>query len=444
MNINYRFYLKSFFAFWCVLCLCFLTACTKPNVDKNEKVKLISVSSILASDQSDGKKAEEIALAAENLLAAASYQEANELAEQALNLDPKNLRAAFVKVSVAPLLVIKGIFTRVTPLAQKSGSLLKSLELKLAALELRSSSSQFHHFILDGVPDIDSEDKLQLVINDLIEALDQLRLFAKNNKSQTLTVKNNALIANQLLDNYVEACEVKIIESKLKYELVCPEDKSRNEVQFNRADFELIQHQVAGRIADLSILSAYDFTGSVVAHNEKTKDSSTMTHQQFYEKLLQNKQFGTLKNSSNLIKIKDLGLDAIPALVWGSQNQAEICPTGNLTSSQNRPGMFFVKGFCMDPTWVAPLVNIYTTIFNGNSFKAETYSQDNSGKVTGKFDVIYMKLFNEPLRDVRSLGLMQFDNCGQLADVEEPTMGGMFPNKDVNSYLNLSRLSCRK
>ena len=446
-----------------LLLLSVITACTPSNSDKNGKIKLISVSSILSSEQSNHEKAEEIALAAESLLGAESYKESYALALQALNLDAQNLRATFIKATVAPFLVIKGIFTRVTPLAQKSEKLLKKLETKLEELRLKATTSKFHQFLLDGIPDIDSEEKLQLVLDDLIAALEQLRAFAKYSKSQTLTMKSNALISNQVLENYVNLCEVKIIEEKMKYELICPENQLLSDVKFNRADFELIQHYAAGKIADLSLLSAYDLTGSVSVHYEKTKDLGTITtNQQVYEKLLSNKRFGTLKNAAYLTKIKDLGLDAMLSLLGARGNQNEVCPTGDGRSSKNRVGMFFSKGFCMDAWSQSETINTVTNILSGgyysaylkneynnnnyynNNYYNNNYYNNNYNNNSSTITMLPLQLFNQPLSDIRSLGLMQFDNCGHLVSVEEVTMGGTFPSKDANKYLELTRSHCSR
>lgn len=467
----------------------FFISCSiqSPN-EFQQTTQRISVSSILSSEQSSETKAEELAQAAEKLFDGHAFPEAHDVAATAYQLDPKNFRAHFFKMLTEPLIYLKGIYSRIAPLMQKSPTLYQGFlnfindpthilnqtlpleylnQVTNSAHSEASADSETKGTVGNDETEshkIDSEEKFQLFLDQLIGAFQQLHLFLKESKQQVLTIKSYSLFKSRLQKNYVSSCKIKIIELQNKYELQCPDSKIRYEITFNRADFELLQMYTTKAIIQLSLLAAYNVPQSIEAHAKKAKNPS-LTSQMVYDELLKNKDFGTIRNSKYLTDIRSYGVEVIEAVNWINSDYQNLCYNYDRTqeSAIKRPGMFEATPICVDSRSIFRRNQLQYSINNipvQNLFNKDIRFKDGTYNYKQSYQNLYIQYlapFTTPIADIRSLGKIEFNECGYITNIEDQTVGGLFPpmndaNKGNNSqqdaagsiYFGMTTPKCSK
>ena len=415
------------------LIIVLLSACTM-NQRPESQVTEISAASIASSDDPPSIKAEKLAQAAEkvsNPMAASQ-----KVAAFALEQDPQNLRAKFIKVLSAALLTQKGIATRIRPLLEKKTAWLKDYEKYIS--QLKSETSQYDAFLLDGKADIHTEADLQAYLDSVISALDGIRIFAKENKTSELTIKPTAFLKSDLATNFARACELKVT-GNLEYEIKCPPNSTRREVTLNQADFQILQFTSAFYMFALSIYNSYDLTGAIATANKLSSlEDQSPTFEKTYAALSSYEKFGLLRSPSRLKQIKEMGQDIVVALRWASANSDTLCPTGQ-PSPRNRIGMFFPEGLC-HLSYFQEQIKLLADFFSGQPQKRAVTRESQIYTTT----INWMGLFDNPVTDLRLLGPIKFDSCGNVQSVGDPAMSGVFPNRDANIHLPRESPVCRK
>jgi len=417
--------------------LLFISCSIQTPNEFQQTTQRISVSSILSSEQSDEAKAEELAQAAEKLFDGKAFPETHEVALKATQLDPKNFRAQFFKTITEPLTYLKGIYARLTPLMMKSPTLYQgflkfttdSTLLLNQTLPLEYLNSDTHSTSIEANEKaqvdnkIDTEEKFQLFLDELINSFQQLRQFLKESKQQVLTIKSYSLFKNKLQKNYVSECKIKIIELKNKYEIQCPDSRIRTEITFNRADFELLQLYATKAIIQLSLFTAYNVPQAIETHSKKAKDPN-LTNQSVYDELLQNKDFGTIRNVKYLTDIKSYGLDIIEAAKWIGYEEQSLC-------SNSRPGMFESNKICLNYRYRDLLHDLEQSTVETplvKYFVKEFQSENDTSNY--KYQYLYIQHFApfiHPITDIRTLGKVEFDECGHITNIEDQAIGGLLP-----------------
>lgn len=408
---------------------CLLVACSD-NSPKHTTLTISPSTIINDSKLSAAERAEKLALGAEHLLTADGFLQAHNLTKQALKQDSKNLRAGLLKVILDPLLLMKGFRIRFKPLDPDP----VTSEKTLAEKRELAKTSALERYLLDGKPDIKNEAQAQAFIDQLVIAVDRIRIFARDHKDSELTIKANSLLAPELNEVYADSCEL-IETPNFDYQVTCPEDRFREQVSLNHADFEFLQHGASYALFSLAFLNSYDLTGlkKVIAIH---KDQPPLKTQQIYSKLMKNPHFGKLRKMEGLSHIKDLTLDIFSGVQWSMDNFSSLCSRGE-SDVRNRPGMLFYQGFCVDSS-MAPFLSTGTAFITGTP-------QDiilNRGPEPRKVQVNYMSLVNKPIDDIRHLGELTFSNCGNITAVGDGSLGGTFPNKDANEKLPYLQPTC--
>jgi hypothetical protein len=399
----------------------------------------ISISSITDSNLVPDQKSEELAKAAENLLTANGYLEANETASLALKQNPQNVRAGFIKAMTDIVVVMKGMGVRLNPLVKQNNKLNDFYQSGLKEFISSVNKPELQKIIMDGKEDITSENDLLEVIDSLIEVFERLRVYAKANKSEELTIKAYPLLAKELNTRFAKSCELKLTK-QFEYDITCPDNSTRFEVTLNRADFEELQFMSSFYILYFALINPYDLSGGLKVAIRKNYTEPNISYQKVYEELLKNPKFGILRNKAKLHIVKSLGIDAMAGLQWAMSNPNLTCPNGNLygvPNKINRPGKLFYEGLCISPSF-SPFITDGLQIFNGMA-KEKLY--ENKGR-NYKVKTNYMALVDNPLVDVRTLGPATFDNCGNLQTIGDQLMGGTFPNRDANDALSFIQPSC--
>jgi hypothetical protein len=440
----------KFNTFICSALLLSLTACTG---SKKSNVATIDAASIVASTTlSKEQKADKLAKAAEQLLTAQGFSYANDVADLALEVDSANLRAQFVKALLGPIMVQKGIYKRVKPLADLDQATSEQYALEVAQFENQVPNSTVKEFLFDGQEDIKNEADIQNYFDAFANSFKVIREFAKSNKNSELKVMTSDAFYQKMLERYATSCEV-YQTGHYEYETNCPDVREMLEVSLNRADFEAIQHMAAGMELYLSLMNSYNLTGSIEkAISSKGQDEES---QKVLEDLLKNKDFATIRSGNGFQKVKTMGLDYIAGARWVMQMQNKLCPLGEM-NPKNRIGMLLNNGLCTDKSnavndslnlsKVMDVLNgkVIENVEFGREYSWEYDAVTNTWVDTSKpgyfTNVKPMAIFDTPIADLRSLAPTAYDKCGQVTAIKDPTFGGVFVKGDYNVLL--SRAEC--
>jgi hypothetical protein len=411
-----------------------LNACT-PSV-KDGSVTNVSASLIDSSNLPENAKAEEFAKAAEKLLTAQGFSEADQLATKALEKDPKNLRGGFIKVLLAPIVLQKGIVARIKPLAERVPQTKKNYENYLVDLKNNETLGNIRAYVLEGPADISTETQLQDHLDKIRMSLQNLRLFAREHKNQELTVEATTYLVPNLTERYARACEIKET-ANLEWQLVCPGPETRTHVTLARADWELLQYFASYLEMAVALGDAYDLTGAADVAKVFSAEENPAP-EKVYAKLLENPKFGTLRGEAALKSIQAIGLEFVGGLRWISANQKTLCPTGEWNNPRNRVGMWVNTGVCLPSSYIDPMAEALAKTFKGEPTQITSESKG----VAYTASTNYVALFNHPPKDLRAFGKVEFNACGSLIAVEEKTFAGVFPDGDANKVLPLTGQGC--
>jgi hypothetical protein len=417
--------------FACGLLTIIFCACSNQQ-DSSKIITHISASSIVNSNLPPTEKSEELAKAAELLLTAEGFSQASDLSKLALKQDPNNLRAGFIQAVTAPLVLQKGILARLRPFAQKNPVYLQELDKQISSL--KSFDAGIANFLLDGQADISNEAQVQEYLDLTIQSLSHLRKFLKANLDAELTIRATSLLAPDLIERYASACELKTTET-YEYELVCPSATARFSVTLNRADFDSLRAIVAYGQTYLILATAYDLSGATDSA-VSLLDQKNINPQMLADSLLSLANFGHLRKQNKLSEIKSMGLDLVSGLNWAMSHQDLLCPKGQ-QDNHNRVGKLLNTGLCFGSVY-QPYVEMLDTFLKGNVMSADT-------TIGGTPYVVKHQgilLMTNPIKDLRSLGPLRFNTCGQLQSVGDATIGGALPNGDFNEILRLDTASC--
>lgn len=328
---------------------------------------------------------------------------------------------------------LKGLVTRVQPqldLVQKA-ELQKQID--------NFPDSALKTFLLDGKEDIRSEKDMQVFLDLYITAMNDMRVFLKNNKNIEITLNANDWSWTGFLARANEECGVDYTFDGQIEEVQCPLKKA-GEIKMNAADMEALQHMYGGMQFYFSLLNAYDLSG-VQALSQLPEDKrESMTSKETFNFLSQFKDFGVYRASSQLDKIAEMGLDFTRAAKWAFTMQSTLCKKG-YESVKNRPGFLFNKGLCMDienPQEASKELALIELVLNGGAIPIK----DDNGDSTGIM-VKPVLLFTNPVKDIKALK-PTFETCSNdsyiegITSITDPTLNGVFPGGELNMLLKSS------
>lgn len=391
--------------------------------------KSIDTKSIMASDAPASSKAEQLALAAEQLLTPSGFIYADMVLDMALKLDPNNKRAGLYKSFLASSMATKGILSRIQPLAAKDPKMKKKLEDMIAKMQ----EGSLKKFLLDGKPDIKNEKDVQAFADSVINGMGKFRQFLKKNKNLEieLNINDYMSVANRSY-SYESYCNT-YQTSEGNYESNCwvnEEDSTNNiasKISLNRADIEALQHITAGYQIYGSILNSYSVSGAIkVAQNNVNTTKST---QEIWDELARNAEFGNLRNDV-FSRIPELGSDAIMGVRWALAAQDELCPAGEETSD-SRPGTLFGNGICIkqEGDQIEKALEMVELALKGQRLPVKVGNTE--------MEIDTAAITANPIKDLKALKPV-FNECSKLESVSDDTLNGVFPNGDVNEALNVS------
>ncbi len=411
------------------------SACTNNSEKATHFNNKLDVASIVADKNlTPSQKADRLAATAEQLLSMQGFVYAAEIADQALMMDPANLKAGFLKALIAPIIVHKGIMVRLKPLAEKTPEGAAKHATSIADIKKNWPNSTFKDFVLDGQPDIKDEADFQAYLDESTLAWSNLRKFAKANKNKELTIRVTDGMMQGMNERYGQACEVRQV-SPMNYDWKCPEITSLYEVKLNLADFEMVQHFAAMMEVYFSYLGSYDLSGAIdfAIRNEGVELPASYV----FNELLKNPKFGLLRTENAFKRTQELGLDYISAARWVLANQNILCKAGE-SSVKNRYGFLFPDGICAQAD---------AETYNGLR-KAEGILRGALVEITvsglEKPNYLTMvqpaKFLENPMKDFRQLMPIRFNKCDEITRVADDSFFGVFPSNDFNYILEYQEI----
>ncbi len=402
-----------------------MSACTsKP------KSKMIDMNSI-AADQtlSPIDRAEQLALAAEALMTPTSFMYADLVLDQALSADPKNKRAGFYKAFNADKMSLKGILSRLKPIATATAEGRRSYNELLEQIPNHAVRT----FLLAGPEDIKNEKGIQAFTDELAAAYAKFRTHLKTNKDTELTLNLNDWGGGAAFEHATRTCVTEQIDRGV-YEIKPCDNSKVLQVSLNRADNEMLQQMVAGLEVYLAMYTAYDMTGAI-ATSEKFKNKKA-SNKQITRELMRYKDFGVYRATSALSKIAGLGIDAIAGVRWAAKLQSELCPQGQ-AEPNTRKGHLFSSGICIsqtnkDGTQLEETLALVESVLKGSTMKIRYGIDDNGQPLMTEIKPAALVL--SPIQDLKSLRPV-YNECDNMVSVADDTFGGMYPNHDGNEIL---------
>jgi hypothetical protein len=412
----------------------FLSACTQ-YTPSGAIPSHISAAAVLSSEASPQDKAETLAKQAETLLTAQGFLQAAKVVEQALKEDPHNFRAGLVNALLGPALEMKGMMVRPRPLFEKNPALLSAFENDVKKNQARPAST-LKDYVFDGKPDIFTEEQLQDTSDRFTQKLDDLRIFLRNAKTQEITVKANTFLVPNINERFAEACDI-VETANFEFTLKCPPSEKRFDVTLNPADFAALRDFVATQEIQFAMYGSYDLSGAVEAAKQDANMDAESFAQALSNKIFENPHFGKLRPQTKIQKIKEFALDFVSGMRAAMLQQTQLCPK-SYENPKNRPGMLFNEGICAG-AYLDPYMKDIEAKFSGN-----IYSYTSAPLAAGTEVKMYpMKLIATPVVDLRSLGKLTFDKCGNLIAAGDPTFGGTFPAGDANSFFAKNEGLCK-
>ncbi len=414
----------------------FATSCNsnQNKTHNSESTRLDGAAIISNLNLTTPQRAEELAKIAEQLLTAQGFIYAVDLANQALLIDPKNLRAQFIKAILGPLVAQKGILARIAPLAAQDPVLKSKYEKMLAEIEGTQPNSSIKTHLMGGSPDIKDEADIQKYFDEIIDSFDKLRSFAKSHKNDELTLMVPDAFYHSMYTRWSSACIVELT-GRWQYELKCPSQVSLMELSFNQADFEGLQQLAAGFEVYFIFHNSYDLTGLIEVARKHRKDTVLPPADVLWSEMLLNSKFATLRQTNGFTRIKDIGSDALDGMSWVLKNQTKLCPLGK-EDPRNRLNALLNMGICIDqeslPQKIEDLKKARAVMAGGT---IDLHFWDNSGIYSTQLRPAAW--LNNPISDFRLMMPMHFGTCHNLLSISETTFGGLLPNGDANKILPL-------
>lgn len=376
------------------------------------------------------QSAEELALAAEQLAQSANFAYAARLADEALRVDSKNVRARFWKAVAGPMMELKGFATRLEPIAMKTPERAQIYKAAIVDLKAATTVKSVSDFIFQGPKDIQSEDEIQDTLSRVTLKMDELRKTVKSMKREELVIYRSPDSANdQDFAGDIRGCTAHESASNVVTLENCDLSGTR-QVRLNAADFEVIQQGVAAFQVYIGLINSYSLHGALDTF-EKTKDQKI----DMGIELLKDARFGTLRDSRTFAVLPELASDAVLAARAALKLQKQAC--ASKAGNWSRRGHLISEIGCEQPDdSVEAALQVLSMMKNG---PVQLHVDNGAQTKTVSVDVVGFS--KAPLKDLRSLRPTQFDSCGNVTQITDPTVGGLFPNADFTTILPVE--SCR-
>lgn len=380
-------------------------------------------------------ESEKMAKLAEKLVRANTIQVAHRVAFQALELNQWNTRAQFVLKMTAPIMELKGIYTRVLPIVSVHPK--KYREYKNYLKQIREWSVEtpdFVGFLMDGQPDLHRESEVQDVVENYVERTDELRDWLKENRKQDFAYTYYIPGAVQ-----VPACTATEKATGVWQLDNCNRGVISKTVKLNMADFEAIRQIAAGIQVYAAMATAYSVDGIMKAGGGLPAEGDTQKAK--YESFSAIKGLGQLRNTKFFVLAPKVMSDFVVGYRVAKKLNSELCPAGD-EQSDSRKGMLFHRGVCSDKLENGDRLIATLDLLARGKIAPMTFEVANGAKTDVEMD---LKTFiRQPPKDLRDLGPAKFNKCGQVEALADGTVAGLFSKGELNEILaHESQANCQ-
>lgn len=390
-------------------------------------------------------RAQKLVAAAESLISPIGFFYADEIIDLALKADPTNRQAQFYKAFLAPFMKFRGFLTRIGDGADES------LRNALWRDDYRYSSAKggLKKFLNDPAPPIKTEKDLQAFLIEVMTEQTKLSQFTKSNKS-FLTHFSFPLFLDY--DGMLYNCSVEKLAPGKYQRFPCP-FVLQHKLKMNRADWEvLVQVWTGLKIATL-LTTSYEI-GGYFRYIEKDLNREFQSDSDVFKFLggLSTK-FGTLHTNHKLTDVLGLASDIYGGFTWLLSVQDLVCDSakrnGHLFDSRftciNKTQNYFGEA---SPVDVNNALAILKSSLGGMGGRLE-FLQPKIGNVSGtpitSTTVDILAAFRNPIKDLRQIVPTRFNNCGHSDAFGDPTLGGIFPDKNAaDLVMQVRERTCEK
>lgn len=380
-------------------------------------------------------ESEKMAKLAEKLVRSNTLHVAHKVAFQALELNQWNTRAQFVLKMTAPIMELKGIYTRVLPIVSVRPE--KRREYKNYLKQIREWSPETPDligFLLDGQPDLHRESEVQDVVEKYVERTDELRDWLKENRKQDFNYTYYIPGENQ-----VPPCTAIEVASGVWQLDNCNRDVKSKTVKLNMADFESMRQIAAGVQVYAAMATAYSVDGIMKASASLPPEDATQKAK--YDSFGAIKGLGQLRNTKFFVLAPKVMSDFVIGYRVAKRLHAEICPAGE-ERNESRKGMMFHRGICADKLENGERLIATLDLLARGKIAPVTFEVADGEKIDVAMDT--KTFIRQPPKDLRDLGPAKFNKCEQVEALADGTVAGLFSKGELNDILaHESKANCQ-
>lgn len=400
-----------------------------------ERIETVNPSESEKAARTPEQKAENLAIAGEKLFYTPSFFYSEEVFKQALEFDPKNVRARFYLAALIPLDQNRGFYNRIMPLLSKL-----PVSAQNAILAGRDSIKfvDLKQFLMDGPKDIFTENDLQNHIQNVYDAFmaahdtlmdlrgEHLKIHITSYESKTVTRRE--CYRN---DRGNEWC----------YDIHYSDEYNQvvRDTNLDFYDFHALAMMIkAQAIYHLTTSLAFDLSGGTELAQELSVRTK-LTDEFVINKIRGHQNLGRIKNPKVLKEILNLGSEFVEGVDMISRVQGELCSKG-LPHEENRFGFLFSHGFCATKE-LSTAANIVSQAVKGPVNLREGLIRP--------FVIDVPTPLNGGLSDAKSILPDKFNSRGCAIGIPDDTMAGALPNGDfvevvrINGNPNFLMGDCR-
>jgi hypothetical protein len=361
----------------------------------------------------------------------------------ALSFDGSNIRAQLYKKLNAPVIALKGSIKRLEPVVAKfSPPVQQAYDQQKQLTRVNPSIDAFFN---SGKADIQTEGQAQALIEQVLVAQNDLRVFLKGHLDISIQLNPMTPDGGEIADIW-QACPVVATDGVGKYHKkyttkTCP-FLHPTDFTMDAGDIEAVQQMVAGMQILTIAATAYDATGGGQFESAVYNNPDMSVRQRIG--LLQNlKQLGKVRNAATFKMIQSLGADIMAGARWAEKYQAQLCPHGP-GQEQQRPGKLFDQGICVQdypgqkPGTLDKTFGVVEMALAGQN--VAVFTRDGGINVSELADstdgAAYSTQANllapivNPIADLKQILPTKFDKCGNTTNLGDKTVAGLFPSRD--------------
>jgi len=393
---------------------------------------------LIKNDRTIGKpeKARILNFYATQFLTPISFFYADEILNVSLDVDSKNKTTLFLKKLIAPLMLNKGILTRIRPLVRAKANAAQYSRF----VNQDFPASSLRDFLTAGPENISTERQAQDHLISTLDAWEDLRTFTKSNANLEFDVVMNSLTGD--INNALRACKV-YKKDQTTYVFEACKNLKGFRGRVSSAELVTIQSMAAGaQIAQLQFVS-YDATGVMDLmnriDNKYSRNGRSVTTKEVVEEMRKENQLGRLLHGQMLKVIPRIGLEIASATKWAMRYERNLCPK-NEPSQDNRSGYVQNEGLCARYAMSKAGMNADNGVIANLEFglKGGVFQnavlENNGRRYTTAADIT--AIYKKPVSDLKSLLPTRFSRDGQKAiDLEDRTFGGVLPKADADKVL---------